>query len=91
MFIVHQAGTLKKEFFYGLNLEFEYTTSPFSQTRFATEMRPIIGWRNPQWEFIVNPIVDCGFGKYRRRGSPASSSTIRSLGWSIIPTSGDRA
>jgi hypothetical protein len=26
------------------------------------EIRPIIGWRNPQWEFIVNPIVDLGFG-----------------------------
>jgi hypothetical protein len=37
---------------------------PFSPTLFAMEMRPIIGWRNPQWEFIVNPIVDFGFGKY---------------------------
>jgi hypothetical protein len=27
-------------------------------------MRPIIGWRNPQWEFIVNPIVDFGFGRF---------------------------
>jgi hypothetical protein len=54
----------KKSFFYGLNFEYDYTTPPFSQTRFAVEMRPIIGWRNPQWEFIVNPIVDFGFGKY---------------------------
>ena len=28
------------------------------------EIRPIIGWRNPQWEFIVNPIVDLGFGTF---------------------------
>jgi hypothetical protein len=28
------------------------------------EMRPIIGWRNPQWEFIVNPIFDAGFGSH---------------------------
>jgi hypothetical protein len=54
----------KKSFFYGLNFEYDYTTAPFSQTLFAMEMRPIIGWRNPQWEFIVNPIVDLGFGKY---------------------------
>ncbi len=52
----------KKSFFYGLNFEFDYTTPRFSETRFAMEIRPIIGWRNPQWEFIVNPIVDLGFG-----------------------------
>jgi hypothetical protein len=52
----------KKNFFYGLNFEYDYTTPPFSQTRFAMEIRPIIGWRNPQWEFIVNPILDIGFG-----------------------------
>jgi hypothetical protein len=52
----------KKSFFYGLNFEYDYTTPRFSQTRFAMEIRPIIGWRNPQWEFIVNPIVDIGFG-----------------------------
>jgi hypothetical protein len=54
----------KKDFFYGLNFEYDYTTPPFSQTRFAMEIRPIIGWRNPQWEFIVNPIVDLGFGRF---------------------------
>jgi hypothetical protein len=53
----------KKSFFYGINFEYDYTTRPFSPTLFAMEIRPIIGWRNPQWEFIVNPIVDFGFGK----------------------------
>src|SRR5215470_14032193 len=52
----------KKNFFYGLNFEYDYTAPRFSETRFAMEIRPIIGWRNPQWEFIVNPIVDLGFG-----------------------------
>jgi hypothetical protein len=52
----------KRNFFYGLNFEFDATTPPFSETRFAMEIRPIIGWRNPQWEFIVNPIFDLGFG-----------------------------
>jgi hypothetical protein len=54
----------KKSFFYGLNFEYDYTTPPFSLTRFAMEIRPIIGWRNPDWEFIVNPIVDLGFGRF---------------------------
>jgi hypothetical protein len=52
----------KRSFFLGLNFEYDYTTPPFSQTRWAMEIRPIIGWRNPQWEFIVNPIFDLGFG-----------------------------
>jgi hypothetical protein len=54
----------KKSFFYGLNFEYDYTARRFSQTLFAMEIRPILGWRNPQWELIVNPIVDLGFGKF---------------------------
>jgi hypothetical protein len=54
----------KKNFFYGLNFEYDYTAPRFSQTLFAMEIRPIIGWRNPQWELIVNPIVDLGFGHF---------------------------
>jgi hypothetical protein len=53
----------KKNFFYGINFEYAYATRPFSETLFAMEIRPIIGWRNPQWEFIVNPIFDIGFGQ----------------------------
>ena len=34
---------------------------PFSQTPWALEIRPIIGVRNKDWEFIVNPIVDVDF------------------------------
>jgi hypothetical protein len=52
----------KKDFFYGLNFEYDFPTPPFGPTRFAMEIRPIIGWRNPQWEFIVNPIMDLAFG-----------------------------
>jgi len=51
-------------FFYGVNFEFSNTTPKFAQTRFALEIRPIIGVRNADYEFIVNPIVDVGFGKY---------------------------
>jgi hypothetical protein len=60
LFVVPDAG--KREFFYGVNVEFSYTTPKFSETRFATEIRPIIGWRKGDYEFIVNPIVDIGFG-----------------------------
>jgi hypothetical protein len=69
----------KKNFFYGINFEYDYTTPPFSQTRFAMEIRPIIGWRNPQWEFIVNPIVDAGFGKYGEADFAPAARLARKL------------
>jgi hypothetical protein len=53
----------QRNFFYGINLEFSNTMPKFAQTRFALEVRPIIGVRNADYEFIVNPIVDAGFGK----------------------------
>ncbi len=52
----------KREFFYGVNFEFSYATAKFSQTQWNLEIRPIIGVRKGDWEFIVNPIVDIGFG-----------------------------
>jgi hypothetical protein len=61
LFVSPHAG--QRTFFYGINFEYDYTTPPFSPTLFAMEIRPMIGWRNPQWEFIVNPIVDIGFGQ----------------------------
>jgi len=51
----------KRSFFYGINFELSYETPPFAQTPWALEIRPIIGVRNKDWEFIVNPIVDVDF------------------------------
>jgi hypothetical protein len=52
----------KKDFFYGLNFEYDFPSWPFVPGHFAMEVRPIIGWRNPQWEFIINPIIDFAWG-----------------------------
>lgn len=54
----------RQNFFYGVNFEFSNQTPPFAQTRWAMEIRPIVGIRNSDYELIVNPIVDIGFGKY---------------------------
>ena len=54
----------QRNFFYGVNFEFSNTTPKFSQSKFGMEIRPIIGVRNADWEFIVNPIVDISFGRY---------------------------
>jgi hypothetical protein len=54
----------QRSLFYGINFEFSNETPPFAQTRFAMEIRPIIGIRNSEYEFIVNPIIDTSFGRY---------------------------
>jgi hypothetical protein len=62
LFVVPDAA--KRNFFYGVNFELGYTTAAFSQSRWGLEIRPIIGIRNSEWEFIVNPIVDVTFGTF---------------------------
>jgi hypothetical protein len=70
----------QRNFFYGVNLEFSNETPPFSQTRFAMEIRPIIGVRNATYEFIVNPIVDIGFGKYGEADFTPAARLARKFG-----------
>jgi hypothetical protein len=60
LFVVPNAE--KRSFFYGVNFELSYETPPFSQMPWALEIRPVIGIRNKDWEFIVNPTVDLDFG-----------------------------
>ena len=69
-----------RNFFYGVNFEFSNETPPFSQTRFALEIRPIIGVRNASYEFIVNPIVDIGFGKYGEADFVPAARVARKFG-----------
>jgi hypothetical protein len=52
----------ERKVFYGLNIELSYQTPRFSESAFALELRPILGVRDLGWEFIINPIVDAGFG-----------------------------
>ena len=70
----------ERNFFYGVNFEFSNTTPKFSQTRFGMEIRPIIGVRNADYEFIVNPIVDIGFGKYGQADFTPAARLARKLG-----------
>lgn len=70
----------QRNFFYGVNFEFSNETPPFAQTRFALEIRPIIGVRNDTYEFIVNPIVDVGFGKYGEADFAPAARVARKFG-----------
>src|SRR3979490_1938348 len=70
----------ERNFFYGVNFEFSNTTPKFSQTRFGMEIRPIIGVRNADYEFIFNPIVDIGFGKFGEERFTPAARLARKLG-----------
>jgi hypothetical protein len=70
----------KRDFFYGVNFEFSNTMPRFSQSRFAMEIRPIIGVRNADWEFIVNPIVDISFGRFGEADFAPAARLARKLG-----------
>jgi hypothetical protein len=78
LFVSPNAG--QRDLFYGVNFEFSNTTPKFSQTRFTMEIRPIIGVRNADYEFIVNPIVDIGFGKYGEADFTPAARVARRLG-----------
>jgi hypothetical protein len=70
----------QRDFFYGVNFEFSRETPPFAQTQYAMEIRPIIGVRNSDYEFIVNPIVDVGFGRYGEADFAPAARVARKFG-----------
>ncbi|MFL6305727.1 MAG: hypothetical protein ACJ72H_19535 [Candidatus Sulfotelmatobacter sp.] len=61
LFVVPHAQ--EREFFYGINFELGYALPQFSETKWNVEIRPIVGWRKGDYEFIVNPIIDVGIGQ----------------------------
>jgi hypothetical protein len=78
LFVVPDAG--KRSFFYGVNFELGYELPRFSSTPWNLEIRPIIGLRNKEWEFIVNPIVDIGFGPKGESDFAPAVRLARNLG-----------
>jgi hypothetical protein len=78
LFVVPDAA--KRNFFYGINFELGYEMRRFSDKPWALEIRPIIGVRNTEWEFIVNPIVDVGFGSTGESDFAPAVRLARNLG-----------
>jgi len=78
LFVIPDAA--KRSFFYGVNFELGYELPQFSLTRWNLEIRPIIGVRNKEWEFIVNPIVDVGFGSAGEADFAPALRLARNLG-----------
>src|ERR1700761_8867798 len=78
LFVVPDAA--KRSFFYGVNFELGYALPRFSSVPWNLEIRPIIGVRNKEWEFIVNPIVDVGFGPNGEADFAPAARLARNLG-----------
>jgi hypothetical protein len=78
LFAVPEAD--KRSFFYGVNFELSYEMPQFAPKPWAMEIRPIIGIRNKEWEFIVNPIVDISFGTGGEADFAPAARLARSLG-----------
>ena len=78
LFVVPDAA--KRTFFYGVNFELSYELPRFSTLPWNLEIRPIIGVRNSDWEFIVNPIVDVSFGAAGEADFAPAVRLARNLG-----------
>jgi hypothetical protein len=51
----------ERKFFYGANFEFSFNAKRWDETRFTSEVRPIIGWHLKPWDIIINPIFDTSY------------------------------
>ncbi|HEY1874052.1 MAG TPA: hypothetical protein VGG67_06595 [Steroidobacteraceae bacterium] len=59
LFVVPHAHD--RTFFYGINFELSYNTPHWDPSRFAGEMRTIVGVHLGRFDVILNPIVDTDF------------------------------
>jgi hypothetical protein len=78
LFVIPNAA--EREFFYGVNFEFSYAMPQFLDTRWLIEIRPIVGWRKGDYEFIINPIVDFGIGQNGGADFAPAARFARNLG-----------
>jgi hypothetical protein len=64
LFVVPNAH--KRRFFYGVNFELSRNAVRWEEHGTSGEIRPIIGFREGPFDFIVNPIFDTGFDGFKR-------------------------
>lgn len=67
LFVLPDAA--ERPFWYGVNFELSYNARHWEQARYATEIRPILGWRFGPVDLLLNPIIDLPF-----HGGPGASS-----------------
>lgn len=57
---------VKREFFYGVNLEFSFNTAHWDERAYTSEIRGIVGAHVGRFDFIFNPIVDNSWNGFSR-------------------------
>ncbi len=57
-------------YFYGLNVEVSAVKPQYEQYQNAIELRPILGFRTPDWLFVTNPALDYPLRAGYRQGGP---------------------
>jgi len=65
-----------RSFFYGVNFELSDAPRLFAESHWNSEIRPIIGLRRREIEFIVNPIVDLALSGRRREADFAPAARL---------------
>jgi hypothetical protein len=54
-------------YFAGINWEVSFVERRFEQARRTAEIRPIVGYRNPDWLLAFNPIIDTDLAGSQKR------------------------
>jgi hypothetical protein len=55
-------------FFWGGNVELSHVGQRFEASRNGVELRPIFGYRNPDWLFVTNPVLGYDLSPGYRKG-----------------------
>ena len=50
-----------RTFFYGVNFEFSVNEPRWDETRYTSEVRPIVGWHLHSFDVVFNPILDTAY------------------------------
>lgn len=63
--------------FAGLNFEYAWISPELEQATRAGEVRPILGWRDHDWLFAVNPILDFDFAGPNKGQRPSFEPAVK--------------
>lgn len=63
--------------FAGVNFEYAWVSEVLEQATRAMEVRPILGWRDPDWLVAVNPILEFAFSGPEKGSRPGFNPSLK--------------
>lgn len=63
--------------FAGVNFEYAWVSDVLEQATRAMEVRPILGWRDPDWLVAVNPILEFAFAGPEKGSRPGFNPSVK--------------